>query len=185
MKIKHCRRSLQGEEPTTLVARYPVLRNKRWHQSKFYFLYCSDSHLLKHCTSFMMALMGAKQGCNCITAKGGGGVLLSLWHSMFYISFLWGELITDFHVLHWAHGHHLIVVVFFFSTKIAVLTKSSVVRATFLILQLVFGSDLRGIVFQANVCVFSFQCARSPRTKWRSLATQASLCPLKCTSEIR
>lgn len=116
MKIKHCRRSLQGEEPTTLVARYPVLRNKRWHQSKFYFLYCSDSHLSKHCTSFMMALMGAKQGCNCITAKG-GGVLLSLWHSMFYISFLWGELITDFHVLHWAHGHHLIVVVFFFFHK--------------------------------------------------------------------
>lgn len=87
MKIKHCRRSLQGEEPTTLVARYPVLRNKRWHQSKFYFLYCSDSHLLKHCTSFMMALMGAKQGCNCITAKGGGSLTESLaQHVLYFLS---------------------------------------------------------------------------------------------------
>lgn len=88
MKIKHCRRSLQGEEPTTLVARYPVLRNKRWHQSKFYFLYCSDSHLLKHCTSFMMALMGAKQGCNCITAKGGGGSLTEslAQHVLYFLS---------------------------------------------------------------------------------------------------
>lgn len=41
------------------------------------------------------------------------------------------------------------------------------------------------VTVKVNISLFSFQCARSPLTKWRSLATPASLCPLKCTSKIR
>lgn len=136
--MKHCRRALQREEPATLVARYPVLRNKCWHPSKFSFLCCSPFEALHF---FHGGSDGAAQGCNCITAKRRGESLTeSLAQCVLYFLSMGGanHRFSCSSLSPWAASHCGGV---FSSTKITVLTKPSVVRATFLILQLVFGSD--------------------------------------------